>query len=186
MADLQETRMLLPPLEGEQELLSPPGMPCLLPLHLGGLFLNGIHNCSLTNTLNSHGSNLAVRSSRRSRRDPSACGHRWCALSPSRINRTVACTLVQWQLAPQAHMRSGDIIEGLKEDHPLPQAFAVFAEAGGLATQWRQSLTQGQVHPFDQGGADREAQSVKRSAPSTTRVLSVSSLPCFFCLTNCP
>ena len=64
-----------------------------------------------------------------------ACGHCWCALSPSRINRTVACPLVQCQLAPQAHIRSGDIIEGLKEDHPLPQAFAVFAEAGGLATQ---------------------------------------------------
>ena len=42
MADLQETRMLLPPLEGEQELLSPPGMPCLLSLYFGGLFLNGI------------------------------------------------------------------------------------------------------------------------------------------------
>ena len=42
MADLQETRVLLHPLEGEQALLSPPGMPCLLPLHLGGLFLNGI------------------------------------------------------------------------------------------------------------------------------------------------
>ena len=70
----------------------------------------------------------------------------------------MACTLVQWQLSPQAHMRPGDIIEGLKEDHPLPQTFAVFAEAGGLATQWRQSLAQGQVHPFDQGGADREAQ----------------------------
>ena len=87
-----------------------------------------------------------------------ACSHRWGALAPSRINRTVACPLVQWQLAPQAHRRSGDIIEGLKEDHPLPQAFAVFAEAGGLATQWRQSLPQGQVHPFDQSGAAREAQ----------------------------
>jgi hypothetical protein len=42
MADLQETRVLLHPLEGEQALLSPPGRPCLLPLHLGGLFLNGI------------------------------------------------------------------------------------------------------------------------------------------------
>ena len=42
MADLQGTRVLLHPLEGEQELLSSPGMPCLLPLHIGGLFLNGI------------------------------------------------------------------------------------------------------------------------------------------------
>ena len=42
MADLQETRVLLHPLEGEQALLSPLGRPCLLPLHLGGLFFNGI------------------------------------------------------------------------------------------------------------------------------------------------
>ena len=41
-ADLQEARVLLHPLEGEQALLSPPCMPFLLPLHLGGLFLNGI------------------------------------------------------------------------------------------------------------------------------------------------
>ena len=57
-----------------------------------------------------------------------ACGHRWGALPPSKTNHTVACPLVQWQLLPQAHMRSGDIIEGLKEDHPLPQAFAVFEQ----------------------------------------------------------
>jgi hypothetical protein len=42
MADLQETRVLRHPLEGEQVLLSPPGTPCLLPLRLGELFLNGI------------------------------------------------------------------------------------------------------------------------------------------------
>jgi hypothetical protein len=42
MADSQETRVLLHPLEGEQALLPPPGMSCLLPLYLGGLFLNGI------------------------------------------------------------------------------------------------------------------------------------------------
>ena len=55
-------------------------------------------------------------------------------------------------------MRSDHIVEGLEEDHPLPQALAVFAETGRLAPQRRQSLTQGQVHPFDQGRADREAQ----------------------------
>src|SRR4029453_16041086 len=69
-----------------------------------------------------------------------ACGHRWGALLPSRTNRTVADTLVQGQLPSQAHMRSADIIEGLKEDHPLPQALAVFAEARRLAPQRRQGL----------------------------------------------
>ena len=70
----------------------------------------------------------------------------------------MACPLVQWQLLPQAHMRSGDIIEGLEEDHPLPQVRVVFTEAGRLTRQRCQGLTQGQVHPFDQGRADRAAQ----------------------------
>ena len=115
-----------------------------------------------------------------------ACGHRWDALLPSRTNRTVADTLVQGQLPSQAHMRSRDMREGLQEDHPLPQALAVFAAARRLAPQRRQGLPQGQVHPFHQGGADRKAQCVKRSAPSTTRGLSVSRVPCFFCLTHWP
>jgi hypothetical protein len=42
MAASQETPVLLHPLEGKQALLSLAGMPCLLPLHLGGLLLNGI------------------------------------------------------------------------------------------------------------------------------------------------
>ena len=55
-------------------------------------------------------------------------------------------------------MRSGDIVEGLEEDHPLLQTLAVSAEAVRFATQWRQGLPQGQIHPFDQGRTDREAQ----------------------------
>src|SRR5437763_6097569 len=68
-----------------------------------------------------------------------ACVQRWGALPPARTNGAVACTLEQRQRLPQAHVRSGDMREGLQEDHPLPQAFAVFAEAGCLATPWRQS-----------------------------------------------
>ena len=70
----------------------------------------------------------------------------------------MACTLVQRQRLPQAHVRSGHIVEGLEEDHPLPQALAVFTEAGRLTDQRCQGVTHGQVHPFDQGRADREAQ----------------------------
>jgi hypothetical protein len=70
----------------------------------------------------------------------------------------LACTLAQWQLLSQAHVQSGHIVEGLEEDHPLSYALAVFAEAGCLAPQRRQGLTPGQVHPFDQGRADRETQ----------------------------
>ena len=89
----------------------------------------------------------------------------------------MAYALVQQQQFPQAHVRACHIVEGLEEDHPLPQAFAVFAEAGRLPRLRGQGLTQGQVHPFDQGRADREAQVRQGSAPSTTRVRSVSSLP---------
>jgi hypothetical protein len=41
-ADWQAARVLLHALEGEQKLLYPPGLTFLLPLHLGGIFLNGI------------------------------------------------------------------------------------------------------------------------------------------------
>jgi hypothetical protein len=41
-ADVQAARVLLHALEEEQALLLSPGVPLLLPLHLGGLFLNGV------------------------------------------------------------------------------------------------------------------------------------------------
>src|SRR5262245_22602113 len=87
------------------------------------------------------------------------CCHRWCALSPAGLNRAAACTLVRWQRLPQAHVRSGHIVEALEKDDPLPHALAVFTEAGRLTRQWGQGLTQGHVHPFDKGRPDRTAQS---------------------------
>src|SRR5262249_25095291 len=87
-----------------------------------------------------------------------ACRHRCCALPPPGLNRAVACTLVQRQRLPQAHVRSGHIVEDLERGHPLPHTLAVFTEAGRLTHQWSQGLTQGQVHAFDQSRADREAQ----------------------------
>src|SRR5882724_3364390 len=87
-----------------------------------------------------------------------ACRQRWCALQPARTNRTMVCALMQWQRLSQAHVRSGHVVKGLEEDHSLPQALAVFTEAGCLTGQRCQGLTQRQVHPFDQGCADRMAQ----------------------------
>src|SRR5712691_3879299 len=86
------------------------------------------------------------------------CRQRWRTLPPAGTNRTVAYALVQWQRLSQAHVWSRHILEGLEEDHALPQALAVFTEAGGLPGQRCQGLPQRQVHPFDQGRADREAQ----------------------------
>src|SRR2546428_5028118 len=107
-----------------------------------------------------------------------ACRHRWRALPPSGTHRAVALALVQRHLLPQAHVRSGHIVEGLEEDHPLPQARAVFAEAGRLAHQRRQGLPQRQVDSFDKAVLTVRPREVRRSAPSTTRGLSVSSVPC--------
>ena len=63
-----------------------------------------------------------------------ACGQGWGARLPSRTNRTVACTLGQRPLPSQAHRRSGDILAGLQEDHPLPQALVLTAIVISFAT----------------------------------------------------
>ncbi len=86
------------------------------------------------------------------------CRQCWRALSPAGTKRTGAYALVQWPRLSQAHVWSRHMIEGLEEDHALPQALAVFPEAGGLPGQRGQGLPQRQVHPFDQGRAEREAQ----------------------------
>ena len=77
---------------------------------------------------------------------------------PLRLNQSQDMLILVGERQSQTHVRSCHIVEGLEEDHPLPQAFAVFAEAGRLTRQRCQGLTQGQVHPFDQGRADCEAQ----------------------------
>ncbi len=79
------------------------------------------------------------------------------------------------QLLPQAHMWSRHIVEGLEEDHPLPQALAVFIETGCLTCQRGQGLTQGQVDPFNQGGADREAQVRQAFRMPATRALGTAT-----------
>src|SRR2546425_6139592 len=75
-----------------------------------------------------------------------ACCHRGRVLSPSGTNRPMVCALLWWQRLPQAHVRSGHVVEGLEEDHPLPHALAIFTETGRLTGQRCQGLTQGQVH----------------------------------------
>src|SRR6266576_3416502 len=64
-----------------------------------------------------------------------ACRQRRRALPPSGTNRAVAMALAHRQRPLQAHVRSDHMVEGLKEDHPLPHALAVFAAAGRLARQ---------------------------------------------------
>src|SRR5438445_8761048 len=84
--------------------------------------------------------------------------HRRGSGEPFRLNQAQDVLILVGERQSQTHVRSCHIVEGLEEDHPLPQAFAVFAESGRLTRQRCQGLTHGQVHPFDQGRADCEAQ----------------------------
>ena len=122
--------------------------------------------------------------------------HRRCPLPPSQTNGSLALACLHWQLDAQTHVWPGDIVERLKEDHPTAHLHTVLAEAGGFADQRGKRLAQGQVQAFDQLPVPRRMlmstvliprpHCVKRSAPSRKRVLMVTSLPCFFSLTNCP
>ncbi len=116
------------------------------------------------------------------------CRQCWRALSPAGTKRTGAYALVQWPRLSQAHVWSRHMIEGLEEDHALPQALAVFpfqkrvvfrvngAKACRNVKFTRSTKAVLIVRP----------RGVRRSAPSTTRVLSVRSLPWGFCVTNGP
>src|SRR6266478_4873217 len=84
--------------------------------------------------------------------------HRRGSGEPFRLNQAQDMLILVGERQSPTHVRSCHLVEGLEEDHPLPQAFAVFAEAGRLTRQRCQGLTQGQSHPFALGSADGEAQ----------------------------
>ena len=82
--------------------------------------------------------------------------HRRCALPPSQTNCSLALACLHWQLGAQTHVWPGDVVERLKENHPMAHLHTVLAEAGGFADQRGQRLAQGQVQAFDQRRADPE------------------------------
>src|SRR5919108_3480017 len=53
-------------------------------------------------------------------------------------------------------MRSGEVVEGLKEHHTPPHLGAIFTEARALPHQRRQGLAQGEVETLKQTGANRQ------------------------------
>ena len=55
-------------------------------------------------------------------------------------------------------MRSSKIIKGLKENNLFPEIFSFLAEAKSFSRQWSQGLTESQVQPSQQGGADFKPQ----------------------------
>src|SRR6266536_1803931 len=92
--------------------------------------------------------------------------HPWCSCLPLGLNqpRTACSGLWQWQ--PQTVMRSGKVVKGVEEDDPAPQLLSVFAIAPTLARQRRQGVTQGQVQPLNQTGADLQAKLGQTSRPT--------------------
>src|SRR6516165_7898866 len=55
-------------------------------------------------------------------------------------------------------MRSGEVVEGLKEHHASPHLGTILTEAPALAHQRRQGLAQGEVETLQQTRADRQSQ----------------------------
>ncbi len=53
-------------------------------------------------------------------------------------------------------MRSGEVVEGLKEHHTPPHLGAILTETPALPYQRRQGLAQGEVETLKQTGADRQ------------------------------
>jgi len=85
------------------------------------------------------------------------CGcHPWGALTPLGANHSRASAWGLKQGQAQTHMGAGEVIEGLKEDHPTAQLLALLTETPTLSPQRGQVLTQGEVEPFDQTGTDRQ------------------------------
>ena len=63
-------------------------------------------------------------------------------------------------------MWSGEVIKGLEEDDAPVHLLSVFAEAPTFPDQWSQCLTQRQVDPLNQTGADGQAQLFESFGPT--------------------
>src|SRR5215210_568082 len=89
------------------------------------------------------------------------------------------------QRQPQALVWTREVVERLKEDHVTSQLRTVFTKAPTLPCQWRQGMTEGQVEPLSQTGADLQSQGASRAVPQQMRSLRTCKRPRFFSLTRC-
>ncbi len=87
-----------------------------------------------------------------------ARSHPWCSLNPLRVNnpRVVLLALGQWK--PQALVRTGKIVESLKEGDASSHLVPILAEPKALSGKRSKSMSNGQIESLDQAGADREAE----------------------------
>lgn len=84
-----------------------------------------------------------------------ASGHARGSVAPLGLDQLRVMWFLGRQRHAQTHVRSGEVVEGLKEDHTPPHLGSVLTETPTLATQRRQGMTQGEVEPLAQTGTDR-------------------------------
>ncbi len=85
-------------------------------------------------------------------------GHSGGLVAPLGLDQSSGAWLRIRQRHAQTPMRSGEVVEGLKEHHTPPHVGAILTEAPTLTHQRRQGLAQGEVETLKQTGADRQLQ----------------------------
>ena len=84
-----------------------------------------------------------------------ASGHARGSVAPLGLAQPRVMWFLCRQRQTQTHVRSGEVVEGLQEDHTPPHLGSVLTEAPTLATQRREGMTQGEVETLAQTGTDR-------------------------------
>ena len=114
-------------------------------------------------------------------------GHARGSVAPLGLDQSRGVWFLLRQRQAQTHMRPGEVVEGLKEDHAPPHLGAILTEAPALAHQRRQGMTQGKVETLKQTGADRQPQCLQALGTAATRGRRApGDGPWCFFLTTCP
>ena len=85
-------------------------------------------------------------------------GHARGSMMPLGLNQSRGIWSLLRQRQAQAHVRSGKVVEGLKQDHTPPHLGPIFTEALAFSHQRRQGMTKRQIETLNQAGADRQPQ----------------------------
>ena len=83
-------------------------------------------------------------------------------------------------------MRSGEVVEGLKEHHAPPHLGAILTEAPAFAHQRRQGMAQGEVETLQQTRADRQPQFLEAFGTAADTVDEGLETALVLLLTTCP
>jgi hypothetical protein len=99
-------------------------------------------NTLILNGLEFHGEQLSERPDT----IEDARSHTWCSLNPLGANepRLDLLALRQWQWQSQALVRTGKIVEGLKESDTPSHLFSIFAKSQALSGKRGKGMSKGQ------------------------------------------